>query len=108
MSVKPAWTRTNCALWKKNLKFSSDSDNSGSKKCKQGYGEDWWGLHLAGVFGLESDVQFSVGVFCMNLASVTKNIFSHLIYFIKIFYKFCNFNVIFKDGAAIRCCNKLC
>jgi hypothetical protein len=34
----------------KKLKVSSDCDNSGSKKSKQGYGGAWQNLHLAGVW----------------------------------------------------------
>jgi hypothetical protein len=34
----------------KKLKLSSDGGNSGSKKCKQGYGGVWWSLHLAKVW----------------------------------------------------------
>jgi hypothetical protein len=50
--------------------------------------------------GLQSDSWFCVG---RNLASVAMMIFSHSIYFIKKFYKFCSFNVICEDNVAINC-----
>jgi hypothetical protein len=52
--------------------------------------------------GLESD-SFAFGAFGRNLASVAVKMFSHLIYFIKKFYKFCTFNVICKDNAVVNC-----
>jgi hypothetical protein len=52
---------------------------------------------------LESGGRFCVGAFGRNLASVAVKIFSHLIYFKKKFYKFCTFNVLCKDNAAINC-----
>jgi hypothetical protein len=63
----------------------------------------WWGL-AESVFGgsLKIGGQFCAGVFCMNLASVTTKMFSHLIYSIKTFYKFCTANVICKENAAIN------
>jgi hypothetical protein len=51
---------------------------------------------------LESGGWFCVGAFGRNLASVTMKMFSHLIHFIKKFYKFCTFNTICKDNAAIN------
>jgi hypothetical protein len=39
-------------------------------------------------------VVFCVGVFGRNLASVTMNMFSHLMCFIKKNYKFCTFHMI--------------
>jgi hypothetical protein len=52
---------------------------------------------------LESDRRFCEGAFGMNLVSVAVNMFSHLIYFIKIFYTFCTSNAICKDNVAINC-----
>jgi hypothetical protein len=52
---------------------------------------------------LESGGWFCVGAFVKNLASVAAKMFSHLIYFIKKFYKFCTLNAIYKDNAAINC-----
>jgi hypothetical protein len=46
-------------------------------------------LRLAAFSSLESGCRFYVSVFCRNLASGTVNMFSHLIYFIKTFHKFC-------------------
>jgi hypothetical protein len=43
------------------------------------------------------------GGFGRNLASVAVKMFSHLIYFINTLYKFCSFNAICKDNAAINC-----
>jgi hypothetical protein len=51
---------------------------------------------------MESGGRFCVEEFGRNQASVT-NIFSHLIYFIKKFNKFCTFNVIYKDTLPINC-----
>jgi hypothetical protein len=51
---------------------------------------------------LKSGGRFCVGTFSRNLASVAVKMFSHLIYFIKKLYKFCTFNEIFKDNAAIN------
>jgi hypothetical protein len=44
-----------------------------------------------------------VGAFDRNLASVAVTMFTHLITFINKCYKFCTFNVIFKDSATINC-----
>jgi hypothetical protein len=64
----------------------------------------WWSL-AESAFGeiLESGGRFCVGAFGRNLASVAVKMFSHLIYFIKKFYKFCTFNIFHKDNAAINC-----
>jgi hypothetical protein len=50
----------------------------------------------------ESGGRFCVGAFGRNLVSFAVKIFPHLIYFIKKFYKFCTFNAICKDNAAIN------
>jgi hypothetical protein len=57
------------------------------------------------VFGgiLESGGRFCVRAFGRNMASVAVKMFSHLIQFIKKFYKFSIFNAICKDNAAINC-----
>jgi biotin synthase-like enzyme len=48
--------------------------------------------------------RFCVGASRRNLAAVTVKMFSHLSqYFIKRFCKFCTFNAIYKDNAAINC-----
>jgi hypothetical protein len=44
-----------------------------------------------------------VGVFGSNMASVAMKMFSHVIYFITTLYKFCTFNAICEDNAAINC-----
>jgi hypothetical protein len=89
------------------LKLSSDGGDSGSRKCKRScsgtYGGVWWSLLLAGVWSLESGGRFCVGSFDRNLASVAVKMFSHLIYFVKKFYKFCTLNAICKNNAAINC-----
>jgi hypothetical protein len=46
---------------------------------------------------------FCIVVFDKNLASFALNVVSHLIYFMNTFYKFCIFNAIYKDNAAINC-----
>jgi hypothetical protein len=75
---------------RKKLKLSSDSGDSGSKKCKRGYVGTSDGVWQS----LETGSQYCVGAFGRNLALVTMKIFSHFIYFIKKFYKFCTFNAI--------------
>jgi hypothetical protein len=69
-----------------------------------GYGDAYGGVWRS-VFdrSLESGGQFCVGAFGKNLASVAVKMFSYLIYFTKKFYKFCSFNAICKDNAAISC-----
>jgi hypothetical protein len=57
---------------------------------------------------LESGGRFCVGAFGRNLVSVTMKKFSHLIYFIKKFYKLCTFQGICKDNVAINCNRAYC
>jgi hypothetical protein len=87
------------------LKLISDGGDSGSKKCKRGYGGAyggvWRSLRFTGVWILESGTRFCVGAFGRNLVSVAVKMFSHLIYFIKKFCK-CTFNAICKDNTAIN------
>jgi hypothetical protein len=47
--------------------------------------------------------KFCASVFGRNLALVTVKMFPHLIFFTTAFYKFCTFNAICKDNAAINC-----
>jgi hypothetical protein len=65
-----------------------DGGDSGSKKCKRGYGgaygEVWRSLRLAGAWSRAG--QFCVGAFGRNLTSVAVKMFSHLICFIKDFF----------------------
>jgi hypothetical protein len=88
----------------KTLKLSSDGGDSGSNKCKRGYGgacgEVWWNLRLAGVWR-QAD-RLSVGAFGMNLVSVAVKMFSNLIYFINKFYQRCTFNGSYEDNTAIN------
>jgi hypothetical protein len=64
----------------------------------------WWDMEESAFGGsLESGGRFCVSAFDRNLVSVAVKMFSHLIYFIKKFYKFCNFNAFCKDNAAINC-----
>jgi hypothetical protein len=57
-------------MWKK-LKLSLDGGDSGSKKCKKGYGGVWQSLHLVGVWSQVA------GFVLVRLASVTVKMFSH-------------------------------
>jgi hypothetical protein len=86
----------------KKLKLRSDGGDSGNKKCKRGYGGVWRSVRLAKVWSLQSGDRFCIGAFGRNLASVAVKVFSHLIYFIKI-YKFCTFNAICNQNAEINC-----
>jgi hypothetical protein len=80
------------------LKLSFDGGESGSKKCKRGYGGAYGGVWRS----LESGGRFCVRAFGKNLTSVAEKMFTHLIYFLKKFYKFCTFNAIFKENDAIN------
>jgi hypothetical protein len=92
---------------REKLKFISGSGDCSSKKCKQGYGDTcsgvWWSLRLA-VRSLELSQAVGFVLVCLVglLTSVVVKMFSHLIYFIKKFYKFCTFIVICKDNVAIN------
>jgi hypothetical protein len=82
------------------MELFSDGSDSESKKCKRGYMVAlmvWSGLHLAGVWSLESGGLFSVGTFCKNLASAATKMISRSIYFIKTCNKLCTLNAICKD-----------
>jgi hypothetical protein len=89
------------------LKLSSDGGDSGSKKrgCGDAYGGVWRSLLLVGALSLESGGLFCVGEFGRNRGfSRHEDVFSSgLMYFIKTFYKFCTFNAICKDNAAMNC-----
>jgi hypothetical protein len=91
---------------RKTRKVSFDGGDSGSKKCKWGYGDAyggvWQSLCLAGVWNPASGSQFYVGAFSRNLVSVAVKMFSQLIYFIKKFYKVYTFNAICKNNPAIN------
>jgi hypothetical protein len=59
-------------------------------------------------FWRESEVYFqATGFFAVefggNTISVTVKTFSHVIYFLKESYKFCNFSAICKANAAVNC-----
>jgi hypothetical protein len=88
----------------RKFKLSSDGGVSGSKKCKRSSGSQ----RLARVWNMESGGLFCVGAFGRNLASVAVKMFSHLIYFLKKFYKCCTFNAICRDNAATNCSNRRC
>jgi hypothetical protein len=107
MSVTLDWTSAAFVRCGKKYKLNSDCGDSGSKKYKRGYygaySGVWRSLCLAGAWIVESGGRFCVGVFGRNLASVAVKMFSHLIYFFQTFYKFCTFNVICKDNAAMNC-----
>jgi hypothetical protein len=70
---------------RKKLKLVSDGIDSGSKKCKRGYGGACSGVWRS----LESGGRFCVGAFGRNPVSIAVKMFSHLIcYFKKLFYCF--------------------
>jgi hypothetical protein len=54
------------------------------------------------VWSLELGGQFCVGAFGTNMASVAVNMFTHLIYIMKIFYNCCASNAICKENTAIN------
>jgi hypothetical protein len=68
---------------RKKMKISFDGGDSGSKKCKRGYGGAysgvWRSLRVAGIWSLESVGRFYVGAIGRNLASVAVKMFPHLI-----------------------------
>jgi hypothetical protein len=109
-NIRRAWLYK-CAIraTRKKLKLSSDGGDSGSKECKRGcggaYGGDWRSLGLEGFCNLQSGGRVCVRALGRNLASVAVKMFSHLIQFIKEYYKFCTFNGIWKDNATINCIN---
>jgi hypothetical protein len=86
-------------------KLSFGGGDSGSNKRKRGYGDAnggvWRSLSLAGVWSQ------AAGFVLVHLAGIWLQspwrFFSHLIDFIKKFYKCCIFNAICKDNAAINC-----
>jgi hypothetical protein len=57
------------------------------------------------VFGwsLQSGGRFCVGAFGRNLASVAVKMFSHLICFLKKFYRLCTFRAFYKYNASLNC-----
>jgi hypothetical protein len=71
------------------IKRTSDGGNSGNENLKRGYsgvyGRVWRCLRLAGVGCLESGGRLCVGAFGMTMDSFAAKMFSHLIYFQKIF-----------------------
>jgi hypothetical protein len=83
MSVTLDWTSARSCDAEK-IEKSSDGGNSGSKKCKRGYGgsygEVWRSLRLAGVWSLELGRRFCVGAFGGNLASVAVKMFLHFFF----------------------------
>lgn len=85
-------------------KIEINSD-SGRKGCKRGYGgayaRIWLNLLLAGVWS--QAVRFVLGAFGRNLASVALETFSHLIQFIKKFYKCYFSSAICKNIVRINC-----
>jgi hypothetical protein len=64
----------------------------------------WSGLAESALSrSLELGSWFCIGVFGKNFASVAVKMFSHVIYFIRKFYKFCTFSGICKVNVAINC-----
>jgi hypothetical protein len=82
MAVTFGCTSAPFVRYGEKLKLSGDS---GNEKCKQGHGGACGGAWRS----LASGGQFCVGALGRNLASVGVKIFSHLIYFIEEFNKFC-------------------
>jgi hypothetical protein len=78
------------------IQFSSYGGDIGSKNRRQGYG----GAYCVSAFGesLKLNGWFCTAAIGRNQVSIALKIFSHLIYFIKKFYKFCTFNAICKDN----------
>jgi hypothetical protein len=64
------------------FKLSSDSGDSDSKKCKQGYGGVWWGS------GVRSQAVCFVLVHLAGICLQSREDYSYLIWFIN---KFTNF-----------------
>jgi hypothetical protein len=60
-------------------------------------------LRLDGGWRLESTGRLSVSAFGTDLATVALKMFSHLIYFIKKFNKFCTFRAISENNAETDC-----
>jgi hypothetical protein len=92
-----------CSCDAEKMEISPDGGVCGSKECKWGCGGVWWSLRFVEVWCLESGGRFYVGTFGRNPTSVAVTMFSHLIYFTIKFYKFCTFNAICKDNAAVNC-----
>jgi hypothetical protein len=83
------------SCYAEKIKFISDGGDSGSKKYKRGYGGVWRKSSQA--------VGFVLVRFGRNLVSVAVKMFSDLIYFMKLFYKFCTFNATCKYDAEMDC-----
>jgi hypothetical protein len=60
----------------------------------------WWSLKE---YVLGSQALGCVGACGRNMTSTGEKKLTYLIYFIKLFYKFCTFNVICNDNSAINC-----
>jgi hypothetical protein len=97
-------SRLSVRMWRscdaEKLKLSSDGIDSGSKKCKRRCGGVWRSPRLAGVRSQ------AVGFVLVRLAGIWRQSpwrCFQIIYFTKKFYKFCTFNAIRKDNAAINC-----
>jgi hypothetical protein len=90
---------------RKKIKLISDGGDSGSKKCKRGcggaYDGIWRSLRLVGVWSQE--VGFALVRLVGIWPQVTVKMFLHFIYYFMKCYKFCTFNAICKDNAAINC-----
>jgi hypothetical protein len=80
---------------RKKIGIKFDGGDSGSKKCKRGYGGIWWSLHLAGIWSQ------AVGFVLEHFAEL-REMFSHLIDFIMKFYKCFTFGAICEHNAAIN------
>jgi hypothetical protein len=80
------------------LKSGSDGGDSGSKKCKRGYGGAFCGVWRS----LESGGRFCVGAFGRNLAAVAVKMFPRLIYFKRNAINFVH-SMRFTDNAGINC-----
>jgi hypothetical protein len=85
-NVRHYWLECAVRAIRKKLKLNFDGGDFWSNKCKRGYRGAYGGVWRS-----------------LRLAGVAMKISTHLIYFIKKCYKFCTFNSICEDNAAINC-----
>jgi hypothetical protein len=104
-NVRHAWLYE-CAVHAMRKKLSSDGGDSRNEMWKRLWWRLWCGL-MECAFGGRREYGVRRSILCCafggNLASVAVKMFSHLIHFIKKFYKCCTFNMIWKDATEINC-----
>jgi hypothetical protein len=103
MSVTRDFTSVSFVRSEKKIKLSSDGGDSGNKNCKRGFrsacGEVWRNMRLVGVW------RQGVGFVLVRLARIWLSRREDSIIFNilkKTYYKFCTFNAICKDNAAVN------